>query len=328
MDRTKAHSVLGTTEDTSEDDLKKAYKKTAAKYHPDRNKESDAEEKFKEVNEAYQYLTTGQGFGPTEAPAHTYSSSSHGFSINIEDLLRQHGMGGSNRKTIIVEDKHLNTTISFRESVLGCQKPLSYSRKTKCDDCNGQGKKQVSNGCTPCKGTGFITMVQGHMTMRGACGSCRGATKYESCVKCKEDGFLETNISIEANIPPGVHEGRDVLRLVGIGDYAGHGMIGDAYTDVILHVKVEKSVTLKIEGNDVVTGKKISLLEALEGTEVTVPTIDGITTITIPPQSKNKDEVILPNLGVNRVGNERVKLYVLYPPETDKLIKFLKNQEN
>ncbi len=323
MDQSKAYSVLGVNSNASEDEIKKAYKKLAAQHHPDKGGD---ENKFKELNEAYQFLTTGRLFGPTER--NNMQNNVHFNGFNIEDLIRDmhtSNYNPFNKRQTYAQDKHINIAINFRESILGCQKSISYTRKSKCDDCQGQGQRQVKTGCTACNDTGFITQIRGNMMMRSNCNVC--VKKFEYCKSCNQQGFIEKDINVQVNIPPGVSENKNILRLNGIGDFAGSVFGGDQYMDVILKVDVDNNTQLKIDNNDVLCTKNISLLNAIEGLQLEVETIDGNREINIPPLTKNKDEIIIPNLGVNRVGNQRVQILVDYPSTVKHLVKALKHKE-
>lgn len=329
MNHREAFEVLGLPESSSKDEIKKTYRKLAGKYHPDKS-DGDAE-RFKKINEAYQFLETGKDFGPSTPPANHYRNDF----IDIEDVIRRSGgfnvnpfstnpfSGQRKKPQQNVSEKTYDVTINFKESVIGCQRPLEFKRNVKCNDCNGDGFQAVNNGCKICKGTGFSVQQHANFIIQTACNSCGGMKKLESCKKCDESGAIEMNTTISYNIPPGVYKGKDVLHLRGIGDYMGSMMGSDHYSNVTIHVNIETMENLKIEGNDVLTTCDISLLDALQGTEMLIPSIDGLTKINIPPKSHNRDEIVLPNLGVNREGNERVIINIKYPEDLTSIINVL-----
>lgn len=325
MNLNEAYAALGLTEGASKEEAKKAFRKLAAKHHPDKAGGNEAE--FKKVNEAYQFIETGKDFGPTQRPQQSSSNYGGGYAVNIEDLIRQ-ATGGHRQRQYVAEDKKINISISFRESVIGCQKQLSYKRKLKCNKCDGAGYCKLNNGCTICGGSGTIRQQRGNFIMEASCNACGGMQKIETCMDCNEKGYNESDVSISANIPPGVKEGRNILRLQGVGDYAGSIFGSDQYASVLLHITVDKANGLRLEENDVVTDCTITLLEALEGTKKFVQTIDGIKEIEIPTFTKNKDEILCPNLGVSRVGCERVIIQVEYPTYLQPLIDALKVKES
>lgn len=329
MDLKTAYTTLGIAEGASKEDAKKAFRKLASKYHPDK-KDGD-EVKFKAVNEAYQLIDTGKDFGPTNRPQpnQSYGPAGHDF-IDIEDLIRQ-THGGSpftrRRQARQVTERHLNSTISFKESILGCQRELNYKRAAKCVACDGNGMKTVSNGCATCGGTGFLHTMRGHFHMQSSCPTCHGMQKMESCVDCKETGTLEAEVKVQVNIPPGVSSEKNILHLRAMGDFVGSGFGADQYMDAQLHVTVEPQKGLKLVGMDVVTECDITLLQALEGTKVVIDTIDGPKEIPLKAGIKNSDEVVLPKLGIDRKGSERVIVHVQYPTYLEPVIEALKNHK-
>lgn len=333
MDLKEAYDTLGIKNSATKEEAKKAFKKLAAKHHPD--KTDGNADLFKKINEAYQLIDTGKDFGPTNY-ASSNSSYGGGYSVDIEDLIRQatgnnFGQNGnfaqSRKKQYRVEDKFMQVQISFKEAVIGCQKTLEYKRKLKCDKCSGEGFSRVDNGCKNCGGSGVTVVQRGNVVMQSTCSGCHGKVKVESCSNCKEHGFIEKDISLTANIPGGIKDGRNVLRLQGVGDYAGSFFGGDQYSSVILTVNFEKHDSLFIEDADVITTCKISLLEALQGCKKSIPTIDGDKEVDVPPLTKHQEQIILPNLGVNKIGNERIIMDVHYPNNLDKLITALQTTE-
>lgn len=327
MDLKEAYSTLGLSAGSSKEEAKKAFKKLAAKHHPD--KADGNVDLFKKINEAYQVIETGKDFGPTN---HSQQSQSYGggYSVDIEDLIRR-ATGQNFHSTVqrqyVAEDKSIDINISFKESVLGCQKEISYKRNLKCNPCNGGGSVTVSNGCNVCGGSGILSQQRGNIMYQTSCNNCGGRRKMEPCKTCKENGVVESDVSVAVNIPGGIKKGRDVLRLHGIGDFAGSIFGGDQYSNVILHVHVEENLFLSIEDNDVITNCNITLLQALEGCKSNIHTINGIQEVIIPSLTKNRDEILLPNLGVNGSGNEKIIINVEYPKEINSLISSLKGEE-
>ncbi|CAM6005620.1 unnamed protein product, partial [Sphagnum balticum] len=277
MDLKEAYTTLGLAQGASKDEAKKAFKKLAAKHHPD--KTDGNEDLFKKINEAYQVIDTGKDFGPTNPNTNPVrGQSGHQYPIDIEDFIRQATGGGPfnprRRKQIIVEDKVIKDKISFKESIVGCQKEISYKRKIKCTACNGGGYCAKDNGCPNCKGTGVVTSRRGNITMQSSCTACHGQQHFDPCKTCKEEGSVESNVTMAVNIPGGVKEGRDILRLQGVGDYAGSILGGDQYASVHLHLTIEKDPVMRIDEDDVITDCNISLLEALSGCKKQVSSID------------------------------------------------------
>jgi len=275
--------------DASDEEIKKQYKTLSKKYHPDRNKDSSAEDKFKKINAAH------------------------------EVLKNRNNVQQNNFQEIVLEHIQTSTNISFVESVLGCKKDISYSRIGKCSHCQGQGQKLENNGCKDCNGTGMKTVYQQRSIFRSTCDKCHGRQKTSICAPCNGQGSAHTNVNITVSIPGGVVD-KSILRLQGMGNYFQH-FIMEHHTDVHLTVHVKKHEDLYIEENNVCFKLPISLKEAVSGITKKVPSIDGDKDIVIPKLSKNKDEIIIKNLGVSRKGNQKIILDVSYPENIEELIK-------
>ena len=300
---------------------KKKFRELAKKYHPDINKAPDAEAKFKKINEAYKVVSTGQGTD-YESVARQRQPGFSGFSgFNPFDPFNR--QGASQRLVTHIE---LHTTISFKDSVLGCNQELKFNRQNKCPDCDGQGARVLNNGCQVCGGKGVLTMQRGNMIFTQQCNKCHGHSQTEDCSKCQSTGILDVETSVSVSIPGGILNG-NILRLGGMGNFAGGIMGMDQYTDAHLHIHVTPDDQLSLQGADVVFSLEISLLEALQGTKKSVKTVLGESQIDIKPLSRNKDEVIISQMGVNRMGNQRVILDVKYPKDINNLIGVLNTKD-
>jgi molecular chaperone DnaJ len=308
MNLKEAYSILEVSEGASEDELKKSFRKLGAKYHPDVNKEPGAEEKFKKINEAYQVATAGEPeleemrWAP-RSPFNPFGRQTQVQATHIE----------------------LHTTISFTESVLGCKKDIKFVRRGKCSSCDGKGTLILNNGCDKCKGQGEIVTRQGNTIFSRTCDKCFGRMKSQQCKACAGAGGLENDVSVSVNVPGGVVNG-NILRLSGMGNYAGSFVNIDQYTDAHLHIQVTPEEGLSLENGTVISTLEVSLLDAIQGCNRSVNTVLGNKEITIKPNSRNKDEVIIPHVGVNKVGNQKVILDVKYPDNLDKLLKALTDE--
>lgn len=301
MKRKEAYSTLEIPETSTEAEAKKAFRQLSKMYHPD-NKDTGSEDKFKKINEAYQAISNNKF---------------------DDDVQQHHGWGGFYQQAVQLENIELYTTLSFKDAVLGCKKDFKFSRKTKCKSCNGNGQIKKNNGCTKCGGRGQIVQQQGFTVMIQTCDKCYGRSQTDPCNDCSRQGVVDSEASINVSIPGGVQTG-NILRLAGMGHFAGHFMGSmEQHTDVFLHIAVTQEPGLALDGNHVVSNIEISLLEALQGCKKIVNTILGEKEVDIKPQSKNKDEVIIPRLGVNGLGNQRVILDVIYPKDVKKLIDVL-----
>lgn len=304
MNLKEAYTTLELSEGSTPEEAKKKYRELTKKFHPDINKAPDAEAKFKKINEAYQCVQSGKGNDRQELP-------------------QNQGGHWTRQQVIQLENVEINTTISFKESVLGCKKEIKYTRQSKCQDCSGTGEIKLNNGCKKCGGKGQVIVKQGNMVMVSTCTDCYGRTNTEPCKACSSNGTVHTDVSVHVSIPAGIVNGA-VLRLQGMGNYAGSFMgLADQHTDAYLHVVVNQEAGLNIDGQSVVSHLTIPLLDALRGCVRSVKTIHGDKEIKVKPQSRNCDEVIIPHCGVGGTGNHKIVLDVQYPKNTDKLIGVL-----
>ena len=313
MNLQQAYAILELSSSASPDEAKKKYKELARKYHPDINKEENSEDKFKKINEAYQCIVNGKG---TDREIPQSQNPFHGI----------HNPFGNHQVVFQAENISLHTTISFKESVLGCQKETKFIRNGKCTDCNGQGESQINNGCDKCGWHGQIVGKQGNMIFTRTCDKCMGRSSSVPCQTCSSKGYVSTQVSININIPGGVTSD-NILRLNGMGNYIGNFMGMDQYTEAHLHLSIIPEDGLSIDGSDVISHIEITLLDALRGVSTSVKTIMGNKDIVIPNLTKNKDEIILPNLGVNGDGSQRVIINVSYPENLSNLINVLENHK-
>lgn len=314
MNLQEAYSILELSSEASPEEAKKKYRELTKKYHPDVNKEENAEDKFKKINEAYQCVINGKG-SDRENSQPNYNP--------FQGIPNPFG-GNTIRPA---ENITLNTTISFKESVLGCRRDLHFTRNGKCTFCNGQGMIQNHNGCDNCGGKGQVVAKQGNMIFTRTCEKCMGRQSTHPCTTCSTKGSVNTQISVNVNIPGGVID-NNILRLNGFGNYMGSFMNMDQYSEAHLHIKVIPEEGLVLDGTDVVSFIEISLLEALRGVSKSVKTIIGDKDIFIPGLSKNKDEIKIPNLGVNSMGSQRVIIKVIYPEDISYLINALEDHES
>jgi molecular chaperone DnaJ len=307
MNLKDAYSILEIPQTSTPEEAKKKYRDLTKKFHPDINKEPGAEDKFKKINEAYQVVSTGK-------------------STDRQQFRQTNTYNPFGRQNVIYAD-HINisTTISFKESIEGCNKEITFNRNVKCKPCGGQGESTINNGCAKCGGRGQVVMRQGNMVMVQTCDKCFGRADVESCSACNGEGFVQAETSITVNIQGGRNNG-DTLRLAGMGNYVGNFGPIEQYTDAHLNVQVIPESGLSLDGTSVVCQLQLSLLEALKGCQKSVKTIDGETTIDIKPLSRHKEEVVLPKLGVNRQGDQRVILDIKYPDNIDNLINGLSKE--
>ena len=275
------YEVLGVGKNATDDELKKAYRRLAKKYHPDANPDNkeEAEKKFKEVNEAYEVLSDKQkrqmydqfGFdGPNFGGA---SGGQGGFYSSYASRSRN---SNAPRKGA---DLKINIEITFEEAYLGAEKEISITRNEKCKSCNGSGAKNGTSPetCPTCKGTGKIRQVIstpiGQMSTQKTCSTCSGTGKIikEHCPECRGKGTVKKSAKLKFKIPEGIDDGRAIV-LQGEGEPGTNGGTnGDLY--IVVHIKKHNIYTR--QGEHVFCEIPITFTGAALGTEIEVPMVDG-----------------------------------------------------
>ena len=320
MNLNDAYATLELQNTATPEEAAKQFKKLARTWHPDVNKAPEAEATFKKINEAYECVKNGKGnereymdFN-NESPFNPFAGSPFG---------NPFGNPFQQQRRIDATNIEIDVSISFKESALGCKQEVKYTRNIKCNECKGTGAINVNNGCDKCGGQGRFVSQQHGMTIMNICNKCHGRNNSVNCPACKGKCAEPSDISSVIALPAGIVDG-NILRIQGKGNFAGAGIMGmESYTDVFCHIRVAQEEGLKIEGDNVVSSLDISLLEALQGTKKTVKTIFGDKEISIPDQSRHKDEVLIPNCGVNGTNDQRVILNVSYPQKLDEVIQAL-----
>lgn len=304
------YEILGLDQSASEADIKKAYRKLASKYHPDVNKEPEAESKFKEATSAYQVLTNPSQSQFTQEQS-TWRSTTF--------------------RSIQFPPLQSSIEISFTESVLGCKRNIRVSRYIKCDSCHGQGVFFTVDTCTACKGMGHKAVrVNNFMTVMDMCALCEGSGRtFEKCSACESKGAVLVDINFDVNVPGGIHN-EQIIRLGGGGHFQS-SPLGVGYSDAFILVKVHPDPEMTLDGFNVISTIKISLLDALTGNKMQVRTVSGNTTIHIPKLSRHKDTIIEKGLGAKREqasGDHIFILDVLYPDDVSKIVSSLQEKFN
>ncbi len=325
------YEVLEIERGTNSSEIKKAYRKLALKYHPDRNQgDKEAEEKFKLVNEAYQVLSDSSKreiydrYGKAGLEGNGFSRSG---GMNMDDLssifesVFGSGFGGFNSRGRREHDKYpldieVEIKLEFYEAVFGVQKDIDYSYKKSCQACNATGEKDGKPSiCSACGGEGEVYYRQGFMTFAQTCDSCGGSGKEvkNPCGECDGDGYIEVEDSTTVDIPAGIDYGNR-LRVGGKGNIAKNGRRGDLYLLVI----VEDDEHFVRDGDNIYIEVPIFFTQAVLGGEVKVPTIRGEKEINIPSGVRDKEQFVLKGEGVENVHNKRkgdmiVQVKLIYP---------------
>ena len=306
------YEVLGIQKSASADEIKRAYRQLAKKYHPDMNEgDKDAEQKFKEVNEAYAVLSD---------PDKKAKYDQYGFA-GIDP-----NMGGSSQARrngpVRGEDIHLRITVSFEEAAFGCKKEITIMRSESCNECAGSGAKKGTSPvkCSKCNGTGQMRTVQntpfGQFASSTTCNACggRGQTIKEPCPVCNGSGSVRKTRKLEVNIPQGIDHGQTV-SVRGQGEA---GLKGGPAGDLLITVYIKKNAVFTREGTNVYVDVPITFVQAALGCEIEIPTIDGNVTQRFPEGTQHGTKFRLKGKGIPSIrggarGDQYVRVIVEVP---------------
>ena len=322
------YEVLGLDKGASADDIKKAYRKMAMKYHPDRNPgDKTAEEKFKEVGEAYEVLSDADkkarydqyGFAGVDPNFGAGGSGFGGFEGgfggfgDLGDIFGEFfGGGGSRRSTQNAPRRGENVLsrleLTFEEAAFGCDKEVSVLRIENCSVCNGSGSADgVVETCSRCRGTGQERVVQNFMGMQmqstATCSQCNGRGKIikTPCNTCKGKGKVRRNHKVNVKVPAGVDEGQSV-RVRGEGCVGSNGAPNG---DLLVEVLVKPHPVFRRDMYDVLSTVPISFAQAALGAQINVQTLDGEMTYDIPEGTQTGKEFVIRDKGIPEVNNPR-----------------------
>lgn len=305
MSKRDYYEVLGVAKNAEEGEIKKAYRRIAMKFHPDRNSDDPkAEEKFKEASEAYEVLSDAEKrknydqfghagvnsqFGGSGAGPGDFGGFSDIFSDVFGDIFGGGGGGRGGRRSGPQRgaDLRYNLEMSLEEAVRGVEKKIRIPTLVKCEPCGGSGAKAGSKPvtCNTCGGIGQVRMQQGFFSVQQTCPNCRGKGQIISdpCSKCFGQGRTEESKTLSVKIPPGVDTG-DRVRLSGEGE-AGPG--GGPNGDLYVQVSVREHEIFKRDGRDLYCEVPISIIDAALGGELEVPTLDGKVKLKVPEETQS-----------------------------------------
>ncbi|OPY61988.1 MAG: Chaperone protein DnaJ [Syntrophorhabdaceae bacterium PtaU1.Bin034] len=326
------YEVLGVSRNATDEEIKKAYRKLALTYHPDRNQGNpEAEEKFKEINQAYEILGDQEKrarfdqFGTTDQSGAFFD---FGFTRNFDDIfgdLFNDFFGGTQRRRARKgEDLRYNLEVEFEEAVFGAEKQIEIPQEVRCTACGGS---RVEPGyqptiCKACNGRGQARYTQGFFTINKTCEHCRGEGQIikNPCKTCKGKGFIRTKKTLKVTIPPGVDTGTR-LKMRGEGAQGHHDtMAGDLY----IVLKVKEHPVFERDGDDIYVHTEVHFPVLCLGGEIKVPTLEGEIGLKIPPGTSAEKVFRLRGLGVPKTngygrGDQYVHLHIAVPKTvTDK----------
>ena len=317
MSKRDFYEVLGVDRNASDRDIKKAFRRMAMKYHPDRNPDDqEAEDKFKEVNEAYEVLSDAQkkaaydqyGHAGVDPNAGGGGFNGGGFEGGFGDIFGDvfgdmFGGGGGGRRSSVQRgaDLRYNMDLSLEEAVRGIEKTIKVPTLVNCETCNGSGAKPGTQPktCGTCGGVGQVRMQQGFFSVQQTCPTCRGEGRVISdpCNSCHGQGRVEKTKTLSVKIPPGVDTG-DRIRLGGEGEAGSHGgPAGDLY----VQVNVRAHPIFERDGKHLYCEVPISFVDAALGGELEVPTLDGRVKLKVPAETQTGKLFRLRGKGVKPV---------------------------
>ncbi len=328
MSNKDLYAILGVSKSASDDDIKKAYRKLAMKYHPDRNPDNkEAEEKFKEIQGAYEILSDKQkratydqfgsaAFENGGAGAGGFGGFGGGFGgaqgFDFGDIFSQMfggGGGGSRQQNYQGADLQYSVEISLEEAASGIRKQITIPTYEECDVCHGSGAKPGSSAttCSTCHGSGTVHVRQAIFQIQQTCPTCHGSGKEikDPCQKCHGEGRVKTSKTVEVNIPAGIDDGQRI-RLTGEGE---PGLRGAPAGDLYIHVSVKQHNVFHRDPNaptDLHCELPISFAIAALGGEVEVPTLDGKVKLHVPEGTQNGKRLRIKGKGMKSVRSSLV----------------------
>lgn len=352
------YEILGVQKNAPKEEIKKAFRNLAHKYHPDKKTGDDA--KFKEINEAYSVLSDdqkraqydqfgsagpnqgfggggGQGFGGFDFSQFTQGGTGNGFEFDFSDIFGDVFGGGGRKQAKRGRDISVDIELSFEESIFGVERTMLLNKVSKCDTCAGTGAEKGSEQvtCNICNGKGSVREIKrsffGQFESTSTCDNCHGTGKIPKtkCKSCHGQGILKKETEIKVKIPAGIESG-EMIRLSGAGEAIAGGQSGDLY----IKVYVKKHPTFRKEGQNLVMELGVKLTDALLGGEETIHTLDGDIKLKIPEGVTHGEILRVKNKGVPSErggrGDILIKISILIPKklsrEARKTIESLKKE--
>ena len=342
------YEVLGIERGATADQIKQAFRRLAMKHHPDRNpsNKKEAEERFKEISEAYEVLSDSQKRAAYDQYGHSgvegafrhgnfsWEDFTHFEDVSdlfggLEDLLSTFGLGdlfggrvrgrrGAHRAGVAGADLEVPLEVDLNDVLTGKEQRLTIRRREVCEECRGEGSRGGTQRltCPDCQGQGQVRYSQGFFTMATTCGRCRGEGKIvkEACPSCRGEGRRAAERNLTVKVPPGVETGMR-LRVTGEGEA---GVRGGGRGDLYVLIQVKPHTFFHREGNHLFCEVPVDMIQATLGTELKVPTLNGTVTMKVPPGTQPGELFRLrgkglPSLSGGERGDQLVRLTVEIP---------------
>lgn len=333
------YGILGVHKNATDAELKKAYRKLAMQYHPDRNPgNKEAEDKFREINEAYHILSDGTKRAQYDQYGRVFDENGQGFGGGggfsgdtifeeffgdvFGDFFGTTGNTKRRRRPQKGQSIQYDLDITFMEAAFGCDKEIEIPLTENCKRCDGSGAEPgAMDTCPTCNGSGTIQRRQGLFAISTPCSNCGGAGQVikEVCTECRGAGTHRVNSKISLKIPAGIETGM-TLRVTGKGNA---GMNGGPSGDLYVEVNVIDHDFFRRDGRDVFVELPVSFVDAILGKEIQISTLDGKEDIEIKPGTQPGDRIVLKGKGLPDVqgygvGNMNIDIKVLLPTKLTK----------
>lgn len=316
MSKRDYYEVLGVQRDASADAIKKAYRKLAMKHHPDRNPDNkEAEEKFKEINEAYEALSDEQkraaydrfghaGMGNGPGGAQGFDGFGDAFSDIFGDIFGGGGGRGGRSNVYRGADLRYNLEITLEEAAHGTEKTIRIPTAESCTSCDGSGAKPGTQAqtCSTCAGHGQVRVQQGFFSIQQTCPKCHGTGRMitDPCGSCHGAGRVKSHKTLEVKIPAGIDEG---MRL----RHAGHGepgVNGGPPGDLYVEIHIHRHSVFERRGDDLHCEMPVSFTTAALGGEIEIPTLDGMARLKVPAETQTGKVFRLRGKGIRNVRSQ------------------------
>ncbi|MFS7259874.1 molecular chaperone DnaJ [Carnobacterium divergens] len=339
------YEVLGVAKDANDADIKKAYRKLSKQFHPDINQEAGAEDKFKEIAEAYEVLSDANKRAAYDQYGHAstdpnFGAGGGGFGGGFggsgfgggfggggfEDIFESFFGGGGRQSNPNAprqgEDLQYTMNLKFEEAIFGKESTIKYNREDECGTCHGNGAKPGTEPvtCSKCHGAGSINVERntplGRVMTRQTCDVCHGSGKEikEKCPTCHGSGHVKEAHSVKVTVPAGVEDGQQ-MRLQGQGEA---GINGEPHGDLYVVFRVEESDLFDRDGSEIFYDLPISFVQAALGDEIEVPTVHGKIKLKVPAGTQTGTNFRLKGKGAPKLrgtgtGDQHVKVQVITP---------------